>query len=57
MFLESEKGTIKLVLVLATSMQVNKTREKMAEAARAGKNEEESKDEYPENFARVPYIR
>ena len=59
---EEETGVKKLVSVLATSTPVTGTREeaievaKSIEAAEIGKDDEESKSEYP-NFARVPCIR
>ena len=56
---KSKKGVKKLVSVLATSTAVTKTREKTIETAKAvettgaGKDDEKSKGEYPEDFARV----
>lgn len=48
---KSEKGAKKLVSVLATFPLVTETREKIAEAAGAGKVDEKSNSEYPENLA------
>ena len=62
MSVEEEIEVKKLVSVLATSTPVTGTREEAVEAAefvetiRIGKDDEESKGEYP-NLARVPCIR
>ena len=52
-----KKRAKKLVLVLTTSTPVTGNREEIGEALGAGKNDEESKDGYPENLAQVLYIR